>query len=98
MSIENTSWCDLCYSAACLGDADDTSVRAITDITGAEGILEFGSAVQFEDICSYLQNLALKALVPQQLNLVRDWFVNCHLNTMRCSHNSEIVGVWTSPG
>ena len=64
--------CDLCYSAACLRDASDTLVHTITDVTQAEDILEFGSTVQFEDICSCLQNLALKALVPQQLNLVRD--------------------------
>lgn len=64
--------CGACYRAACLRDANDTLVHTITDITRGEGILEFGSSVQFEDICSYLQNLALKALVPQQLNLVRD--------------------------
>lgn len=56
--------CDLCYSAACLRDAKDNLVHSITDITRAEGILEFGSTVWFEDICSYLQNPALQALVP----------------------------------
>lgn len=64
--------CDLCYSAACLRGASDTLVHTITDVTEAEGILEFGRTVHFEDICSYLQNLALKALVPQQLHVVWD--------------------------
>lgn len=64
--------CDLCYSAASLGAADAALAHAFTGVSRAEGVLEFGRAAQFEDICSYLQNPAPKALVLLQLDLVPD--------------------------
>lgn len=36
-------------------------------------------------------NLALKALVPQQLNLMLDWFLNCHLQPAHGSSTAELL-------
>lgn len=79
------SACDQCCRAVCLRARSDPALPG----SGHSGIRERSA------ICSHLlfssPNLAVEALVPQQLNLMLDWFLSCHFEPEHGSSTAELL-------